>query len=62
MKEQVDALRVKLLEEFEEIHERSPKSIDRPCRHHVDLAAGHRLHEGIKARALFDDLFEVLTE
>jgi hypothetical protein len=43
VKEQVDALRVKLLEKFEEIHERTSKSIDRPCRYHVDLAARYPL-------------------
>jgi len=50
VKEQVDPLRVKLLEEFKEIHERTPKSIDRPCCHHVDLAARYRLHQSIEPR------------
>jgi len=52
VQKQVNAFGVKLPQEVQEVDERSAEPIDRPGGNHVDLAAGDRLHDGLKAGAL----------
>jgi hypothetical protein len=52
VQEQVDALGVKFAQEVQQVDQGAAEAIDRPCRDHVDVAAGDGLQQAIEARAL----------
>jgi hypothetical protein len=52
VQEQVDALGVEFTEEVQQVDQGAAQAIDRPCRDHVDVAAGNGLEQAIEARAL----------
>jgi hypothetical protein len=45
VQEQINVLGVKLLEEGDEVHQRTSQAVDRPSGHHVDLAARDGLQQ-----------------
>jgi hypothetical protein len=56
LKIEIAANRIQFCEKADEVLQRAPEPINRPCRDNVDLAGGCRLEQSVEARALFSTL------
>ena len=51
MQIQIDVLGMELGQQLYQASQGPPESIDRPGQHHIEVAAGNALHQGVEARA-----------
>jgi hypothetical protein len=50
MQIEIDVLGMELGQQLEQASQGPPESIDRPGQHHIEVAAGNALHQGVEAR------------